>query len=92
MARPAVRAGQRPAASLAVDLQHAAIERLDQWLDLRVAQLADIDVAAFEAGQPAEKDVRRRLHQALAHHHPLAGVAIEALAGIGLEHRCERPA
>src|SRR6478672_4295822 len=39
MAGPTVRPGQRPAAQLAIEFQDAAIERLDQGLDLRVAQL-----------------------------------------------------
>src|SRR5690242_17128254 len=58
MAGATMRTGQRPAAQLAIDFQQTSIERLDQGFDLRVAQLTHIELTAFEAGRPAEEDVR----------------------------------
>ena len=47
-------------------------------------------MTAIGAGEPAEEDVRGRLHQALTHHDALPVVRISAGARIGLEHRVHR--
>src|SRR5438034_1324592 len=45
---------------------------------------------ALRTGAPAQEHVGGRLHQALAHDHPLAGMGISAFAGIGLQHASGR--
>jgi hypothetical protein len=40
--------------------------------------------------QPAEKDVRHRLHEALSHHHSLAMMAVWVFPGVRLEYRLHR--
>jgi hypothetical protein len=40
-----MRAGERPAARLGIDLKQLGIKGFDQKLDLRVAHLADIESA-----------------------------------------------
>lgn len=63
---------------------------LDDGRDLHVAQLAHVDVAAQRGARPAEEDIAGRLHQALAGHHALPLVGVQALACMGLQHRRAR--
>ena len=82
-----MRTRQSPTAELSVDREHLGVISLDQRGELHVTQLADIEMAALGTEHPAEEQIRRRLHQPLAHHHPLAVVGVDTLTGIGFQHR-----
>src|SRR6516165_1269485 len=82
-----MRTRQHPTAHLAVDRQHLGVEGLDQWGELHVAQLADVEMPSLGTDAPAEKQIRGGLHQLLSLDYPLAMLSICALAGIGLQHR-----
>src|SRR5262249_30016499 len=79
IARARVCARQRPAAYLGIAHQVRGLHDLDHRLDLDVSELPDIEVPGFLAGRPAEEDVTRRLHQALAGYDAVAVVRVHAL-------------
>src|SRR5262249_48656398 len=85
--RLGMRPRQRPTAKLPIDRQHLRIIGLNQWRELHVSQLADVEMSALGTGAPAEEQVGRRLHQLLALDHPLAVLSVDALTGIGLQYR-----
>src|SRR3954452_13351403 len=92
VARAGVRARQRPAAELTVGGGDRRAHALDVRRDLPVPELAAVEVAlpaveTFVDPHPAEHDVARGLHQALALHDALTLVLVAARAGERLEHR-----
>jgi hypothetical protein len=76
-----------PAAKPAVADEVPRFHDLYDRLDLHVAQLPKVIVAAPVAVRPAEKDVTCRLHQPLANDDSLAVVVVHAPARKRLEHR-----
>src|SRR3712207_5739581 len=82
---------EAPGAHLAVELQTRGPQLLDGQRALPVAQLSEVEVPfdAVDAGRalPAEEDVTRLLHQALACHHPLPLIRVPALADVVGVHR-----
>src|SRR5262249_61994941 len=90
-----VSAGEGPAARPPVRGCTRGAERFKGDRPFPVFELAYVVVALVAVGPgtgalPAEEDVARRLHQALACNHPLAAVLVLALAGELLEHRALR--
>ena len=80
LAGASVGTGQDMAAESAIVAHDGRREDLDYRLDLHVLELADIELPAHGPFGPAEEEVARRLHEALADHDPLAVVGIDALA------------
>src|SRR5215510_13500569 len=66
-----VRAGERPPTGLRVISHGPRREQLGERLELHVAELAHVEVAALGPDRPAQEQVAGRLHEALAYHHPL---------------------
>ena len=62
-------------------------ENLDQWLDLHVFELANVEMPAEVPFGPAQEEIAGRLHHPAAMHDPLAVVGMQAFAGIGFEDR-----
>ena len=69
-----VAAGQRPAAKGGEDLQTRRLQDLVSIEPLCRAAGASRTGGRSGAGHPAQEDVARRLHEALAGHHAVAGV------------------
>src|SRR6516165_10488938 len=78
---------ERVAAGARVQAQARRSDRLDWHRTLQVCQLAGVEIAPFSAPTPAQEDVGRRLHAALANHYTFAVVLIPTFAQIRLQHR-----
>ena len=86
VARSGVAARQRPAAELAPLPQVLERHRLDDRARLLVLELAHVEVPSLPSRRPAQQHVARRLEPALAGHHALAVVGVDARRQVTLEH------
>jgi len=78
-------AGERASADAGVAGQRDGVERRGIGRELHVAQLPHVELPSGGPLDPAEEDVRGRLHELLPHHHPLARLAERRGRGVLLE-------
>lgn len=90
LAGTGVGASEGPAAQFGVLRHRASVEDFDEDLDLHVPELADVEMAATRASQPAQEEIAGRLHEAAPIHDPLTVVREQALPSIRLQDRGAR--
>src|SRR6516164_10550127 len=61
--RLGMRTRQYPTAHLAVDRKHLGVISLDQWRELHVTQLTDVEMPSLGTDAPTEEQIGGRLHQ-----------------------------
>ncbi len=77
--------GQGPAAQLGVPAEQPRGHAGDIGRPLHVAQLPAVEVAPGGSGRPAEEDVARGLHAALARDHPVPFVIVSVVREVALQ-------